>query len=84
MRTTNYTELRSNLKTFLDGVVEDNEALIVQRPGNTSVVVVSLDEYNAIKETEYITSSPAMMERIHSAEESLRQGKGIELNLNEL
>ncbi|KAA6319814.1 Antitoxin YefM [termite gut metagenome] len=54
MRTTNYTELRNNLKTVLDGVIENSEALIVQRPGNTSVVVVSLDEYNAIKETEYI------------------------------
>ncbi|KAA6316940.1 hypothetical protein EZS27_032825, partial [termite gut metagenome] len=47
-------------------------------------VVVSLDEYNAIKETEYIMSSSVMMERIHTAEENLHQGKGIELNLNEL
>ncbi|KAA6337473.1 Antitoxin YefM [termite gut metagenome] len=84
MRTTNYTDLRKNLKTFLDGVTQDSEALLVQRPGNTSVVVIPLDEYNAIKETEYILSSPAMVERIHSAEENLRQGKGIELNLSEL
>jgi antitoxin YefM len=84
MRTTNYTDLRKNLKTFLDGVTQDSEALLVQRPGNTSVVVIPLDEYNAIKETEYILSSPAMVERIRSAEENLRQGKGVELNLNEL
>lgn len=84
MRTTNYSELRSNLKTYLDCVIEDSETLIVQRPGNASVVVMSLEEYNAIKETEYLMSSSEMTDRIRQAEKHIRQGKGIELNLDEL
>ena len=52
MRTANYSELRNKLKHYLDGVINDSEPLLVHRPGNESVVVMSLDEYNSIKETE--------------------------------
>ena len=84
MRTANYTDLRSNLKSYLDGVVNNCEPLIVHRPANRSVVILSLDEYNAIKETEYLTSSPEMMKHIRSAEESIRNGKGKKINIADL
>lgn len=48
MRTTNYTDLRNNLKHHLDSVVQDNTPLIVQRPNGESVVVISLEDYNAL------------------------------------
>jgi antitoxin YefM len=84
MKTTNYSDLRSNLKTYLDSVVNDSEPLIIHRSGNNSVVVISLDEYNAIKETEYITSSPAMMQRLQNAEKNMNAGKGVKINIDEL
>jgi len=76
MRTANYTDLRKNLKGYLDGVVNDCEPLIVHRPANTSVVVMSLNEYNSLKETEYIMASPAMMQRIKDSEREIHEGKG--------
>jgi len=84
MRTANYTDLRSNLKSYLDGVINNCEPLIVHRPANTSVVILSLDEYNAIKETEYLTSSPEMVRRIKEAEKEIRSGKGKTINLDDL
>ena len=84
MRTANYTDLRNNLKNYLDSVINNCEPLIVSRPGNTSVVVIPLDEYNAIKETEYITSSPEMMKRVKSAENQIKSGKGIKINIEDL
>ncbi|MEG1759561.1 MAG: type II toxin-antitoxin system prevent-host-death family antitoxin [Alistipes sp.] len=84
MKTANFTELRNNLKSFLDGVVSNSEPLIVHRSGNDSVVVISLEEYNAIKETEYIRSSPAMMDIIHKGEKEIREGKGTRINIDEL
>lgn len=48
MRTTNYTDLRNNLKHHLDSVVQDNTPLIVQRPNGESVVVIPLEDYNAL------------------------------------
>jgi antitoxin YefM len=84
MRTANYTDLRNNLKSYLDTVIANSEPLIVHRPGNDSVVVISLDDYNAIKETEYLSSSPAMIQRLHSAENHMNEGKGIRINIDEL
>lgn len=84
MKTANFTELRTNLKNFLDGVIANSEPLVVQRPGNESVVVISLDEYNAIKETEYIMSSPAMMEIIRQGDKDIAEGKGKNINIEEL
>lgn len=57
MKTVNYTELRDKLKANLDMVCEDHETLIVHRPNGKSVVMISLDEYNSRKETEYLMST---------------------------
>lgn len=84
MKIANFTELRTNLKNYLDGVILNSEPLIVQRPGNESVVVISLEEYNAIKETEYIMSSPAMMKTIREGEREIAEGKGAVINIDDL
>ena len=84
MRTANYSELRIKLKHYLVGVINDSEPLLVHRPGNESVVVMSLDEYNSIKETEYIMKSPAMMDAIRKGAEEIKEGKGTAVNIDEL
>ena len=83
MRTANYSELRNNLKAYLDGVINDSEPLLVHRAGNESVVVISLEEYNSIKETEYIMKSPAMMDMIRKGEEDVKNGNIISQNEGE-
>lgn len=75
MKTTNFTELRNNLKKYLDSVVESNTPLIVTRPKSKSVVVISLDDYNALVETEYILSNKKVMEDLQKAEEDIREGQ---------
>lgn len=80
MKTTNYSELRNNF----DAVISDCEPLVVHRSGKESVVVISLDEYNAIQETEYLTSSPVMVERIKQAEKDIEEGKGQKIRLKDL
>ena len=75
MRTANFTELRSNLKEFLDQVISNSEPLLVSRPHNESVVVISLEEYNALKETEYIMRQPELMESLMAAERDVEYGK---------
>jgi antitoxin YefM len=82
MQTASYTELRNNLKSYLDRVLDDSEPLVVHRSGNESVVIISLDEYNAIKETEYIMKSPVMMDIIRQGEQDIKEGKGIEFDLS--
>ena len=84
MKTVNYSELRDKLKANLDMVCEDHETLIVHRPGGKSVVMMSLDEYNSQKETEYLLSSPKNAEHLL---ESIRQSENsetIKVTLEEL
>lgn len=84
MRTANYSELRNNLKSYLDGVINDSEPLLVHRAGNDSVVIISLEEYNSIKETEYIMKSPAMMDIIRKGEKDIKDRKGKVVDIDEL
>lgn len=58
MRTATYSDLRQNLKSYIDSVIEDYDTVIINRGGGTGVVLMSLDEYNSIKETEYLMESP--------------------------
>ena len=75
MRTTNYTDLRNNLKKFLDAVAEDNEPLIVSRPGAESVVVISLEDYNAIMETDFVLRRPQLLQSLVAAEDDIANGR---------
>lgn len=84
MKTTNYLELRNNLKSYLDRVINDNELLIIYRSGDESVVVISLEEYNSIKETEYIMKSPAMMDIIRKGDEEIKSGGGTSIDIENL
>ncbi len=80
MQTANYTDLRKNLKQYLDRIIDDSETMIVPRSGGKGVVMMSLDEYNSLAETEYLMSSPAMMKAIREAEQQIVNGEYISLN----
>ncbi|MDO5368429.1 type II toxin-antitoxin system Phd/YefM family antitoxin, partial [Kocuria sp.] len=58
MKTMNYSESRARYAEVLDSVVDDREAVIVTRSGHEPVVIVSLAEYNSLKETAYLMRSP--------------------------
>ena len=84
MRTANYTDFRANLKGYIDSVIDDCYTVVINRGNGTGVVMMSLDEYNSLKETQYIMSSEQTMNEIRQGEEDLKAGKGIEVTLDEL
>ena len=53
MRTMTYSESRANYAATLSAVVDDREEVIITRAGHEPVVIVSLDEYESLKETAY-------------------------------
>lgn len=65
-------------------MIDDYDTVIINRGNGKGVVMISLDEYNSLKETEYIMSSPETMAAIRQGEEDIKNGKGIEVNLDEL
>lgn len=82
MKVINYTDLRLNLKTWLDLVVNDVQELIIKRKNNKDLVIISLEEYNSLKETSYLLSGKNRDILIQSLQE-LKDGKTEEHDLIE-
>ena len=84
MITATYTELRSNLKNYLDRVVKDSDNVIVNRGSGSAVVIMSLEEFEAMQETAYIMSQPDLVEAIRKGDEDIRNGNYEIVDIDEL
>ena len=76
-----YSTARANLARTMDRVCEDHAPLIITRNGEQSVVMVSLDDYQALEETAYLLRSPANAKRLLAAVTQLADGAGKERSL---
>jgi len=83
MQVLSLTEARNNIKAMFDSVYLDNEEVVIHRKGKESVVVISLDDYNALTETNYLLRSPKNRENLLDSLAELRAGKGTERDLLE-
>jgi antitoxin YefM len=72
-----YSDARKNLKSVMDKVVADHSEAIITRRNGEAVVMVSLSEWNAIRETEYLLSNPENAKRLRRGIEQLNAGKGL-------
>ena len=50
-------------------------AAVVSRPGAESVVVISLEDYNAIMETEFVLQRPRLLESLMATEDDIAYGR---------
>ena len=75
MNAITYTDLRQNLKTFMDKVVQDNDSLIITRKNNENVVLMSIKEYNSLIETNYLLSNEANAEHLRKSITQHKSGK---------
>lgn len=78
-----YSQARQNLASTFDAVIDDCEEIVVTRAGHEPVVIVSLAEYESLKETAYLLGNPVNARRLFSAIEELKAGRGIERDLIE-
>ena len=76
MKTMSYTESRARYAEVLDGVANDREEVIITRAGHEPVVIVSLEDYESLRETAYLMRSPANARRLLDAMERLEAGRG--------
>lgn len=82
METVNYTDFRSNLKHWFDKVVNDVSDIVIKRKGGKDLVLISLDEYNSLKETSYLLTGKNRDILLNSIKE-LEAGKGVQKDLIE-
>ncbi|MEN8817647.1 MAG: type II toxin-antitoxin system prevent-host-death family antitoxin [Nonlabens sp.] len=82
METVNYTDFRSNLKHWFDKVVNDVSDIIIKRKNGKDLVLISLDEYNSLKETTYLLTGKNRDVLLDSIKQ-LETGKGFNKDLVE-
>ncbi len=83
MEVLNYTEFRKDLKASLDKVSDDEDIIIVSRSKNKNVVLLSLKEYNSLKETMYLLSSEKNRKRLEKSIKDFNKGKSFKHDLIE-
>ena len=71
--TTTISDFRKDIKHYLKRVTENFETLIINRGKNSGVVVISLEEYNALQTTQHEISSAKNEKRLDSAIEKFRK-----------
>jgi antitoxin YefM len=84
MKTMTYSESRANYAATLDSVIDDQEEVVITRAGHEPVVIVSLAEYESLKETAYLLRSPENARRILAGIEEVEAGRGVQHALIEV
>lgn len=83
MRVVNYSEFRANLSENLNSVNIDKDVVIVSRTKGKNVVVMDLDEYNAMQETLHLLSTKVNRTRLEAAISEMNKGKSVKHKLIE-
>lgn len=81
MKTMSYTESRRRYAEVLDSVVNDREEVVITRAGHEPVVIVSLADFESLRETAYLLRSPANARRLLDAMQRLESGAGEQHDL---
>nr|WP_261570448.1 type II toxin-antitoxin system prevent-host-death family antitoxin [Frankia gtarii] len=83
VRTMTYSESRARYAEVLSAVTDDREEIIITRAGHEPVVIVSLEDYQSLKETAYLLRSPENARRLLTAIDRLESGGGVVRDLAE-
>lgn len=83
MKAITYTAARQNLAKTMEKVCRDRSPVVVTRKASNSVVIMSLEDYEALEETAYLLRSPKNTRRLIESIAQLEKGDGIERELVE-
>ncbi|MBS62379.1 type II toxin-antitoxin system prevent-host-death family antitoxin [Salinisphaera sp.] len=78
-----YTAARTNLARTMEQVCEDHSPMIITRNKARSVVMMSLEDYEALQETAYLLRAPRNARRLLESVAELDRDGGQERELIE-
>ena len=81
MEAITYTTARQNLAKTMEKVCKDRAPVIITRKASNSVVIMSLEDYEALEETAYLLRSPKNTRRLIESIVQLENDKGTEKGL---
>lgn len=77
MHVLSFSEARATLKQTMDDVCRDHEPAVITRQRGEPVVMLSLEDYNGMRETLYLMGSPANAKRLRESIDQLQGGKAV-------
>ena len=83
MKAITYTAARQNLAKTMENVCNDHAPVIVTRKKTDSVVIISLEDYEALEETAFLLRSPKNAKRLIESIAQLENGNGTQRELIE-
>ena len=84
MLAVNYTNLRDNMKAYMDKVTDDYETMIVTRKDNKNVVMISEEAYNNLMENVHVMGNKANYDWLMESKMQLESGKVVVQDLIEV
>ena len=84
MLAVNYTNLRENMKSYMDKVTDEYETMIVTRKNNKNIVMLSEETYNTLIENVYIMGNKANYDWLMESKAQLENGNIVVENLIEV
>lgn len=83
MESISYTSARKELAKTMDKVCDDHAPVAITRKGEGAVVMISMEDYQALEETAYLLRSPKNTRRLIEAIVELESSGGLEKELVE-
>lgn len=74
MLAVNYTNLRDNMKSYMDRVTEDYETVVVTRKDNKNVVMLSQESYNNLMENIHVMGNKSNFDWLMESKAQLENG----------
>jgi antitoxin YefM len=78
-----FTELRKNLKQVMEQSIDQHEPVIIMRPRGEHVIMLSLKDYESLKETAYLLGNAANAKHLRKSLNSVKKGKLLARELHE-